>query len=55
VKIKRWPVAILSALEDAWDEVATEQSAADTKFKEVWRSLSDFRKDYGIWKDLARP
>jgi TRAP-type mannitol/chloroaromatic compound transport system substrate-binding protein len=55
VKIKRWPVAILSALEDAWDEVATEQSAADTKFKEVWRSLSDFRKDYAIWNELARP
>jgi TRAP-type mannitol/chloroaromatic compound transport system substrate-binding protein len=55
VKIKRWPTAILSALENAWKDVAIEQSTADTKFKEVWRSLSDFRKDYAIWNELARP
>ena len=55
VKIKRWPTAILSALEDAWKDVASEQSAANAKFREVWRSLSDFRKDYAIWKELARP
>lgn len=55
VTIKRWPVAILSALEDAWREVAIEQSSMDTKFKEVWRSLSDFRKEYAIWDELARP
>ena len=55
VIIKRWPVAILSALEDAWEDVAVEEAAADTKFREVWRSLSDFRKDYAIWQELARP
>jgi TRAP-type mannitol/chloroaromatic compound transport system substrate-binding protein len=55
VKIKRWPAAILSALEDAWKDVALEQSSANTKFREVWHSLSDFRKDYAIWRELARP
>jgi TRAP-type mannitol/chloroaromatic compound transport system substrate-binding protein len=55
VTIRRWPVVILSALEDAWREVAMEQSSMDTKFREVWRSLSDFRKEYAIWDELARP
>ena len=55
VTIKRWPVAILSALEDAWREVAIEQSSMNTKFREVWVSLSDFRKEYAIWDELARP
>jgi TRAP-type mannitol/chloroaromatic compound transport system substrate-binding protein len=55
VKIKRWPAAVLSALEDAWKDVAIEQSSANTTFREVWRSLSNFRKDYAIWRELARP
>lgn len=55
VKIHRWPQPILSALEDAWKEVAAEQSSADAKFRKVWRSLSDFRKNYAVWNELARP
>ncbi len=55
VKIQRWPVPILNAFEGAWKEVALEQANADANFKRVWRSLSDFRKDYAIWKELARP
>ncbi len=55
VTIKRWPIGILSALEDAWKEVAIEQSSVDASFEKVWRSLSHFRKDYAIWEELARP
>ncbi|NQU59408.1 MAG: TRAP transporter substrate-binding protein [Rhodospirillales bacterium] len=55
VKIQRWPLAILGALEASWKEVAVEQSAANANFHRVWRSLSDFRKEYAIWKELARP
>lgn len=55
VKILRWPSPILNALRDAWKEVAQEQAAADDKFKAVWGSLSNFRKDYAIWNELARP
>lgn len=54
VTIKRWPTGILTALENAWKEVAMEQSSVNTNFKKVWRSLSDFRKDYEIWNELAR-
>jgi len=55
VTIKRWPVAILSALEDAWREVAIEESLTNSKFKDVWLSMSDFRKEYAVWEELARP
>lgn len=55
VKIHRWPAPILSALEEAWLKVAAEESAADSKFRKVWRSLSDFRRNYAVWKELARP
>jgi TRAP-type mannitol/chloroaromatic compound transport system substrate-binding protein len=55
VKIQRWPDSILNAMEKAWNEVAAEQASADSKFRRVWRSLSDFRKDYAIWDELARP
>ena len=55
VKIHRWPATILSAIETAWKDVAAEQAGADAKFRRVWRSLSDFRKNYAIWKELARP
>lgn len=55
VKIHRWPSSILLALKSAWKVVVSEQSAADANFKRVWRSLSDFRNDYTIWKELTRP
>ena len=55
VIIKRWPIGILSALENAWKEVVIEQSSGDTNFKKVWSSLSSFREDYEIWQELARP
>ncbi len=55
VKIHRWPTPILKAIESAWKDVAAEQASADAKFRQVWRSLSGFRKDYAIWKELARP
>ncbi len=55
VTIKRWPIGILSALKDSWKEVVIEQSSVDKTFNKVWRSLVDFRKDYAIWEELARP
>lgn len=55
VKILRWPTSILSAFEAAWKDVAAEQSTADTKFRRVWKSLSNFRKHYAVWQELAQP
>ncbi len=55
VQVHRWPAEILDALADAWQQVAREQAAADSAFREVWDSLSAFRRDYAVWSDLARP
>ncbi len=55
VKIQRWPDDILEALERAWREVAAEEAAADADFANVWQSLTAFREDYAIWKELGHP
>ncbi|HCO92288.1 MAG TPA: C4-dicarboxylate ABC transporter, partial [Alphaproteobacteria bacterium] len=53
VQIHRWPPEILTALSNAWDEVAAEQSAADPDFKRVWESLQAFRANYKEWRALG--
>jgi TRAP-type mannitol/chloroaromatic compound transport system substrate-binding protein len=55
VKIHRWPAPIMDAFKAAWQEVATEQSAADPTFRQVWNSLREFRKNYSTWGELTRP
>ena len=55
VEIHRWPAVILEALETAWRQVAAEEADDDDDFKRVWQSLSAFREDYSIWKELAYP
>ena len=55
VVIRRWPGEILEALNAAWVQVAKEESKADRDFKRVWKSLSAFREEYAIWKDLSLP
>ncbi len=54
-KIRRWPQEILDRLETAWDEVARTQAEADKHFAQVWRSLSRFRRDYAVWRELGAP
>ena len=51
VKLMTWGPEFLAAFEKAWDEVAAEQSAKSPEFKKAWDSLSNFRKEYAIWKD----
>lgn len=53
VQIHRWPDEILAAFEKAWQEVAAEDAAADATFARVWKSYSDFRSNYKIWKDVG--
>jgi len=55
VAIRRWPVEILDALETAWTEVVKEEAKADRNFKRVWESLSAFRENYAIWRELNQP
>lgn len=53
VQIHRWPPEILSALENAWKEVAAELSERDANFKETWESLQAFRAEYDAWRQLG--
>ena len=55
VEVRRWPGEILEALNAAWAEVARDEAKADRDFKRVWESLSAFRKEYSIWKELSLP
>jgi len=55
VKIHRWPQPVMAAIGDAWRRVAAEKATADADFRRVWRSLSDFRKKYEVWKELSKP
>lgn len=53
VQIKKFPPAVMAALEKAWNEVAAEESKASPAFKEVYESYSKFRADYAIWRDIG--
>lgn len=55
VKIHRWPREVVSAFETAWNQVAAENAAEDEDFKKVWNSLSAFRRDYSIWREIGQP
>ncbi len=54
VEIHEWPREIMEALETAWKDVAAEHSQKDEDFRRVWKSLSAFREDYSVWRDLSR-
>ena len=53
VQMHRWPDTILDAMKRSWLDVAKEEAAADKDFKQVWASMSEFRRDYGIWQELG--
>jgi len=57
VQVKRWTDPDLAALEKAWLEVLTEESAKDPLFKKVADHYLDFRKRYAIWGEsqLMKP
>lgn len=53
VTIHKWPPEILSAFENAWNDVVAEEAAADEDFGRVWQSLKEFRAGYDVWRDLG--
>ena len=55
VEIHRWTPEIMTALKGAWQKVVDEESAANKQFKKAWQSLSNFRQDYAIWRELGYP
>lgn len=55
VNIRRWPTETLEALQAAWNVIAAERAGTDADFRQVWKSLSQFREEYAIWRELGRP
>jgi TRAP-type mannitol/chloroaromatic compound transport system substrate-binding protein len=53
VQVHQWNDEMMAAFRQSWDEVVVEQSAADPDFKRAWESLSEFRKKFQTWSDLA--
>lgn len=53
VELRRWPAPMLVALEDAWAEVAAEESAKSENFRKVYESYSQFRKKQETWRYLS--
>lgn len=52
VILKRWPAEILVAFDDAWREIALEESAKNPNFKRIYDSYLEFRSNYTIWRDF---
>jgi TRAP-type mannitol/chloroaromatic compound transport system substrate-binding protein len=53
VQIRRWPPEIIAAMESAWNEVVSEESARNANFRRAFESYDRFRQDYAIWRDHA--
>ena len=49
VKVKRWSDEDLGAMEKAWNEVLTEESAKDPLFKKVADHYQNYRKQFSVW------
>ncbi|VUD64744.1 Alpha-keto acid-binding periplasmic protein TakP [Thalassocella blandensis] len=49
----RWPDEILTSFKQAWDEVIDEEIKQNPDSRKIWRSYSDFRKNYSLWRDYG--
>jgi TRAP-type mannitol/chloroaromatic compound transport system substrate-binding protein len=55
VRLQRLSPAIREALERAWQQVVQQENSNDPDFRRVWQSLTDFRSDFAVWRELSRP
>jgi len=53
VMLRRWPAEILVSFEDAWHEIAAEESRESANFERVYKSYGEFRQNYKIWKHFS--
>ncbi|MFK7743744.1 MAG: TRAP transporter substrate-binding protein [Roseobacter sp.] len=53
VIMKQWSPEMLDLFRTTWDEVASEEAAADPFFAEVYADLNTFREGYRLWKENA--
>jgi TRAP-type mannitol/chloroaromatic compound transport system substrate-binding protein len=55
VRLQRLSPGIREALEQAWQQVVQQESGNDPEFRRVWQSLTDFRRDFSVWRELSGP
>ena len=55
VRLQRLSPGIRDALEHAWQQVVQQESSNDPEFRRVWQSLTEFRNDFAVWRELSRP
>jgi len=53
ITVHQWPDDVLKKFDQAWKDVAAEESAKDPLFKKIWESYSAYRAKYAAWKDLG--
>jgi len=53
VTLHRWPQEVLDQFKAAWEDVLAEELAANPDSKKIWESISTFREDFKIWKDMG--
>jgi len=53
IQVRRWPPRVLVAFEDAWLEVAEEQSAANPDFERIYEAYLAFRSEYDRWRQIS--
>jgi TRAP-type mannitol/chloroaromatic compound transport system substrate-binding protein len=53
VTFKYWDKAFLDTFRKAWEEVAAEQAAKSPEFAKGWKSYTEFRKNYAVWKQFG--
>ena len=53
VQLRRWAPDILVAFDKAWQEVVAEETRKSPRFETVYRSYTEFRSSYAVWKFLG--
>ena len=54
VQMSRLPPSIRDALERSWQQVIQHEISEDAEFRRVWQSLTAFRADFAVWRDLSQ-
>jgi TRAP-type mannitol/chloroaromatic compound transport system substrate-binding protein len=55
VRLQRLSPGLREALERTWQQVVQQETSKDPDFRRVWQSLTDFRTDFAVWRELSRP
>ena len=53
VHIHTWSPDILASLREAWAETHVDLAKGNPDFKRVWDSLTKFREEYAIWREIS--